>query len=136
VVFWIAAEVQQGIVEAAGTIVAALIVGVAGALIGRRYTRERDRQDKESQWRDHAIELTKLDLERKLRTWSPESLQQVRPSIQDFLANYRDLKELDTLTPAELYEKIEKSRIQDRQQGPTGSPPTATSPPGSGSTRT
>jgi hypothetical protein len=136
VVFWIAAEVQQAIVEAAGTIVAALIVGVAGALIGRRYTRERDRQDKESQWRDHAIELTKLDLERKLTTWSAESLQQVRPRIQDFLANYRDLKELDTLTPAELYEKIEKSRIQDHPQGPASSPPSATLRPGSRSPST
>jgi hypothetical protein len=128
VVFWIAAEVQRGIIAAAGTIVAALIVGLAGGLIGRRYTRERDRQDKESQWRDHAIELTKLDLERKLKTWSMESLQQVRPSIQDFLANYRDLKELDKLTPAELYQKIETSRIQDRPQGPN----TAFPQPGSG----
>jgi hypothetical protein len=122
VVFWVATEVQQGIVEAAGTIVAALIVGVAGGLIGSRYTRERDRQDKESQWRDHAIELTKLDLERKLNTWPAESLQHVRPSIQDFLANYRDLKELDTLTPAELYAKIETDRIQDRPQTPPSSP--------------
>jgi hypothetical protein len=65
----------QGILQAIGTIVAALIVGIAGSLISRRYARQRDKQDKESQWRQHAIELTKLDLQRKLESWPPERLK-------------------------------------------------------------
>jgi hypothetical protein len=101
----------QGILQAIGTIVAALIVGIAGSLISRRYARQRDKQDKESQWRQHAIELTKLDLQRKLESWPPERLKSIRPSVLDFLANYRDLQELDKRTPGDLYETIEMRRI-------------------------
>ena len=101
------------LVQAIGTVVAALIVGVAVALISIRYSRERDRQDKESQWRSHAIELTKLDMQRKLSTRKPKDKTRIRPSILDFLANYRDLQELGTVTPSELYKKIKETRIKE-----------------------
>lgn len=104
-------KVFSGLIQALGTILSALIVGVAGALISRRYARERDRQDKESQWRQHAIELTKLDLERKLKTRPVDDVGPLRPSILDFLANYRDLQELGLRTPAELYGTILEKRI-------------------------
>jgi len=106
----------DSIIQALGTIGAALIVGIAGGLISRHYARERDKQDKESQWRQHAIELTKLDLERKLRSQSPNGSRPLRPSILDFLANYRDLQELGNSTPRELYEKILKERIVQIKQ--------------------
>jgi hypothetical protein len=98
-------------IEGFATVLAAVIVGVFGAMVGRRYARERDRQDKESQWRSHAIELTKLDLERKLRSRSLDATEPLRPGILDFLANYRDLQELGKSSPAELYERIKASRI-------------------------
>jgi hypothetical protein len=104
-------EILKSIVGPAATIVSALIVGVAGGLISRSYSRERDRQDRESQWRQHAIELTKLELERKRQSHSDDASRQLRPSILDFLANYRDLQELGGRTPAELYKDISESRI-------------------------
>ena len=118
---WIGSTIQ-----AAGTLLAALVVAIAGGWITGHYSRERDRQDKESQWRAHAIELTKLDLERKLRTMTPGKSSSIRPSILDFLANYRDLKELGARSPKELYTIIEKERIssppQEDHSGPnTGS---------------
>ena len=105
------ADLIPNLIGAIGTILAALIVGVAGGLISHRYARERDQQDKESQWRQHAIELTKLDLERKLKSQPPETATPLRPSILDFLANYRDLQELGERTPRELYQKIMDTRI-------------------------
>lgn len=101
------------VAQAVGTLIAALIVGVCGALIARRHSRERDRQDRESQWRTHAIELTKLDLERKLKTSAPDGSVRLRPSILDFIANYRDLQELGARSPRDLYILIEEQRIQD-----------------------
>jgi len=102
------ATIFAALCTCSGTIIAALIVGIAGGLVSTHYSRERDKQDKESQWRQHAIELTKLDLERKIKS---NLSQPLRPSILDFLANYRDLQELGGSSPKELYLKIEKSRI-------------------------
>lgn len=99
------------LVQAAGTICGAIIVGVAGALISGWYTQKRDQQDKEAQWRQHAIELTKLDLERKLKTKDKSDSSWIRPSVLDFLANYRDLQELGHRSPAELYNTIIEKRI-------------------------
>jgi hypothetical protein len=118
------AALAPSFIQASGTLFAALAVGVAGGLISAYYSGERDRQDKESQWRSHAIELTKLDLQRQL--WTREHRERagsgvegaamdgepLRPSILDFLANYRDLHELGTRTPAELYDKILRDRIE------------------------
>jgi hypothetical protein len=124
-------EITKSVIQAVGTVSAALIVGVAGAIVSRRYTRERDLQDKESQWRDHAIELTKLDLERKLKTRPASTTTPMRPSILDFLANYRDLKELgETNTPRELYNTIEARRIQASPNASVTPPSSSTfSPP-------
>lgn len=105
-------DIAAALLDAGGTILAALIVGVAGSVISRRYSRERDRQDKESQWRQHAIEITRLDLERKLGDRGAAASSRLRPCVMDFLANYRDLQELGQSSPKELYEKIEKERIQ------------------------
>ena len=103
-------DLLGSLIQAFSTLCAAVVIGIAGALITSHYTRERDRQDKESQWRQHAIELAKLDLTRK--TFSPTPRPHpLRPSILDFLANYRDLKELDYRTPKDLYLLIEDQRI-------------------------
>lgn len=104
-------DLISSLVKALATIVAAIIITIAGAIISRNYLSERDKQDKESQWRQHAIELTKLDLERKLRTQSNNSAKPLRPSILDFLANYRSLQELGEMTPRELYERTLETRI-------------------------
>lgn len=105
--------------QATGTVVAAFIIGVAGALISRSYSRERDRQDKEAQWRSHAIELTKLDMQSKLATRDPKDQTRIRPSILNFLANYRDLQELGMVSPKDLYEKIIQNRINTKSNDPS-----------------
>jgi hypothetical protein len=104
-------EVARAAVAAVGVVLAALIAGIFGTVISKAYLSRRDQQDREAQWRSHAIDLTKLDLERKLRTRPGGDTSPLRPSILDFLANYRDLQELGTVTPGELYERILKSRI-------------------------
>ena len=113
---WSNPDVISTFVTGAATLLAAIIVGGFGAYIGGRFSRERDRQDRESQWRSHAVELTKLDLERKLRTRDKDDRKPLRPSILDFLANYRDLQELGESSPSELYEKIKKERISHQEQ--------------------
>jgi hypothetical protein len=118
------AAIAPSLIQAGGTVLAALAIGVAGGLISAKYSRERDRQDKESQWRTHAIELTKLDLQRRLWTLEhgasgghgvtvpAKDGEPPRPSILDFLANYRDLQELGARSPSDLYETILKKRIK------------------------
>lgn len=122
-------EICKAWIDFAGTVVGAFIVVVAGGYISRRYSRERDRQDKESQWRSHAIELTKLDLERKMKAPGSAS-EPLRPSILDFLANYRDLSELGSRSPAELYQTILDKRIAKKPDPPA--PPTTASETGVG----
>jgi hypothetical protein len=95
---------------AIGAIVAATITAIAAKfLVGAR-----DRQDREVEWRKHAIELTKLDLDRKLKTRGAADSSPLRPCILDFLANYRDLQELGKKTPTELYQVINEKRINRR----------------------
>ena len=112
---WIAASAAgvkgAAVISAIGTLSAAVIVGIFGGLITWRYNKEKDRQEKELQYRSHAIELAKLDHERKLKVFESNPTKRLRPGILDFLANYRDLKELDHKSPRELYEIIEAQRI-------------------------
>ena len=116
---WSTPDVVSSVITGAATLMAAVIVGLFGTLIGAWLSRQRDRQDRESQWRSHAVELTKLDLERKLKTRDPHDRQPLRPSILDFLANYRDLQELGKLSPKDLYLRILESRVShQRQSGP------------------
>jgi|SRR5580693_7298385 hypothetical protein len=93
-----------------GVIISALL-GLAVAVIGKLIVGARDKQDREVEWRKHAIELTKLDLESKLRTRSTTDTSPLRPSILDFLANYRNLQELGSKSPADLYKLIKEKRI-------------------------
>lgn len=97
---------------AIGAIVAALVTALIGKLIVTPFLSARDKQDRESEWRKHALELTKLDLERKLKTRQDFQANPVRPSILDFLANYRDLQELGSKSPKELYEIITEQRTK------------------------
>ncbi|RVD31771.1 hypothetical protein [Mesorhizobium sp. M4B.F.Ca.ET.017.02.2.1] len=90
----------------------AVIVGVITGVVTKFVVSARDRQDKEAEWRKHAIELTKLDLDRKLKTRSPSDTRPVRPSILDFLANYRDLQDLDKASPRDLYVTIQTMRTK------------------------
>jgi hypothetical protein len=114
---WSNPDVVSSLITGAATLLAAIIVGVFGAFIGACFSRQRDRQDRESQWRSHAVELTKLDLERKLKTRDPNDRQPLRPSILDFLANYRDLQELGESSPKDLYLRIQESRVSHQQFG-------------------
>lgn len=131
---WI--ELLKVAITALGPILAALIAATAGAWIAHRYTSKREEAertatserhtkdlevlqkrhdlDKESEWRSHAVELTKLEVQRKLTIWQNTSKykrHKLRPVILDFLANYRDLVELDQSTPRDLYLKILSYRI-------------------------
>ncbi|OSI71591.1 MULTISPECIES: hypothetical protein [Bradyrhizobium] len=95
---------------ATATVVGAIITGIAAKF----FVGARDKQDREVEWRKHAIELTKLDLDRKLKTRSPTETQPIRPSILDFLANYRDLQDLDKASPRDLYVTIKAKRIKKK----------------------
>jgi hypothetical protein len=110
---------------ATGAVIAAIITAVIGKLIVTPFLGARDKQDREVEWRKHAIELTKLDLERKLKMRGQSDRTPIRPSILDFLANYRDLQELGERTPKELYEVIRTQRISaplgDAKPGPANS---------------
>lgn len=108
------AELWKSLIEAGGTIIAGLIVGVFGTKIAQAYQKKKDQQDKDAQWRSHAIELTKLDLERKLKQFEKNDKLRLRPSILDFLANYRDLTDLDArATNAKaLYNEIQEKRTK------------------------
>lgn len=97
---------------ATGAIVAAIITAIIGKLIVTPFLSARDKQDREAEWRKHAIELTKLDLERKLKSHTNLEKNPLRPSVLDFLANYRDLQELGTKTPKDLYIAIRDKRIK------------------------
>jgi hypothetical protein len=127
---WISAGAT--LIAAVATVLAALIVSVTGGVIAGWFASLRDRQEKETQWRDHALELTKLDLERKLKTRKSEDTRPLRPSILDFLANYRDLCELEDRvrkgrhTPAKLYDLILKQRVAE---GEKKEPDEETTPP-------
>ena len=90
----------------------AVVVAVITGLITKFVVGARDRQDREVEWRKHAIELTKLDLDRKLKTRSATDTRPMRPSILDFLANYRDLQDLDKASPRDLYVTIQAMRIK------------------------
>ena len=158
-------ELVKTVIVAAGPIIAAIIVAVAGTTIAHYYTNERERQereaadirnqqeleaanrrhqqeleatnmrhqldlealkarhqlDKESEWRSHAVELTKLDFQRILKAWKPGK-GPMRPVILDFLAVYRDLKELDYVSPKDLYETIRTKRINPPQQDKNPAP--------------
>ena len=85
-----------------------------GRLIVTPFLSARDRQDRESEWRKHALELTKLDLERKLKSGTDFKAHRLRPSILDFLANYRDLQKLGSKSPKELYRLITVQRLKSR----------------------
>jgi hypothetical protein len=118
--------VFAALIQAIGTIVGAVVVGIAGTLLTRWFAKARDRQDRESQWRTHAVELTKLDIQRKIETWK-EGDPRPRPAILDFLANYRDLQELGGKTPADLYLKIKEDRITVPTASQSGAPSTTRS---------
>ena len=117
---WQHPQVVAAVIQGLGTIAAALIVGVAGAWLTKRFARERDRQDRESQWRMHAVELTKLDMQRKLAC-RKDGDARPRPPILDFLANYRDLQELGARTPRDLYQTILQTRIATGSLSPEDS---------------
>jgi len=71
------------------------VAALVGKVIAVAWLSARDKQDKEVEWRNHAIELTWLDPERKLRARGKHDSRPLRPSIMDFLANYRDLQVVD-----------------------------------------
>ena len=104
---------------AAFAALAGAIGGVCGAIFTAFFNKfivtpflsARDKQDREVEWRKHAIELSKLDLERKIKSVSFSKDNPLRPSILDFLANYRDLQELGQKSPAQLYKRILEARI-------------------------
>ncbi|WP_353646287.1 hypothetical protein [Mesorhizobium sp. WSM2239] len=96
---------------AIGAIVASVITAIVARFVVTPFLGARDKQDREVEWRKHAIELTKLDLDRKLKAPTRMDVKPVRPSILDFLANYRDLQELGQKSPKELYKTIIERRV-------------------------
>ncbi len=63
-------------------------------------------------WGGGCVPLTRLDLERLLKSGRDFKAQPLRPCILDFLANYRDLQELGTKSPKELYLTIIEKRMK------------------------
>lgn len=127
------AQVLEQMSKIPGALAAvAAVAGLLGSLVTVLVTRfalgPRDRQDREVEWRKHAIELSKLDLDRKIKTRAPEDSNPLRPSILDFLANYRDLQELGTKSPKQLYLDIEEKRIAARTSPGASSTPAKRGP--------
>jgi hypothetical protein len=89
---------------AIAAVLAAIVSAVVAKFVVTPFLGARDRQDREVDWRKHA-------LERKLRTRAPTDTDPLRPSILDFLANYRDLQELGVKSPKDLYETIRTKRV-------------------------
>ena len=113
----------SSLIQALGTIGGALIIGIAGGLISSRQNKERDKQDKESQWRSHAIELTKLEAEKQLKVFEVTGSGELRPSIVDFLAYYRDLQKLGKMSVDQLFKEIEQYHTEVvKAGGPPSSP--------------
>ncbi len=104
---------------AIGAILSALLTGLLGKLLVTPFLSARDKQDREAEWRKHALELSKLDLERLLKSGRDFKAQPLRPSILDFLANYRDLQELGTKSPKDLYRTIIEKRTNPPPLAPT-----------------
>lgn len=100
------------VVKAIASLLAVIIVGFFAKPFASIWLSARDKQDKEVEWRNHAIELTKLNLEGRMKLRETDHTIALRPSILDFLANYRDLQELGAKSPKELYSIIESSRIK------------------------
>jgi hypothetical protein len=92
--------------------IAAIVGALISTILSKLFLGARDKQDREAEWRKHAVELTKLDLDRKLKTRDSNDTTPIRPVILDFLANYRDLSELGDSSPGALYEKILTKRIK------------------------
>ncbi len=103
------------IAGAIGAVLAALASVLLGKLLVTPFLGARDKQDREAEWRNHALELTKLDQERKLKSGRDFVANPLRPSVLDFLANYRDLQELGKKSPKELYVLI----VERRMKAPT-----------------
>lgn len=113
---------------AIGAIFAALLTALLGKLIVTPLLSARDKMDREVEWRKHALELSKLDLERMLKSGRDFKVHPLRPSIMDFLANYRDLQELGSKSPKELYLDIKDKRTNPPPTVvPTATPITAPS---------
>lgn len=91
-------------------VIGVIVVAVVTRIIAGRWLSARDHQDREVEWRNHAIALAKLDLERHKRNRENPYEPKLRPSILDFLANYRDLQELGERPIKDLYEDINKKR--------------------------
>jgi hypothetical protein len=98
-------------IAAASAAVGAVVAALLTVLLGKLFVGARDKQDREVEWRKHAVELTKLELERKLNSGRDFQKNPLRPCILDFLAHYRDLQELGKRSPLELYLKIQADRI-------------------------
>ncbi len=110
------------IAGAIGAIFSALLTGLLGKLLVTPFLSARDKQDREVEWRKHAVELTRLDLERLLKSGRDFKTQPLRPCILDFLANYRDLQELGTKNPKELYLTIIEKRMKRPATAPSPVP--------------
>lgn len=99
------------VVKSVAALVGIVLTAFLGKIWAASWLSARDRQDREAEWRRHALELSKLDLQRKIAMNAFNADKPLRPSILDFLANYRDLQELGQRTPKELYLKIDSTRI-------------------------
>ena len=118
---------------ASGAVISAIVTAIIGKVIVSPFLSARDQQDREVEWRKHAVELTKLDLERKLRVRQASDTTRIRPSILDFLANYRDLQELGQKSPRELYQIIQTKRIASADSSKLGAANPPMQRPGSAS---
>ena len=101
------------VIAAVATLVGIALTAVLGKVLSSAWLSARDRLDKETEWRSHAIELTKLDVQKKIERFKIDPSIQLRPSILDFLAIYRDLQELGSQSPKELYIQIIENRTKD-----------------------
>ena len=101
------------IITAVATMVGIVLTALLGKILSSAWLTARDRLDRETEWRNHAIELTKLDAQRKIERFKLDNTIKLRPPVLDFLANYRDLQELGEKTTKDLYLDIQRQRTKD-----------------------
>ncbi|MET4606704.1 hypothetical protein ABIB90_006206 [Bradyrhizobium sp. JR4.1] len=93
---------------------AAVIVGVITGVITKFVVGARDRQDREVEWRSMQSSSPSSTLTASSKPRAPPDTPPLRPSILDFLANYRDLQDLDKASPRDLYATTPAMRIKKR----------------------
>jgi len=117
-----AIQISSAWIGLTGAVAGAALTSIGallGAVVTNRRNRRRDAQDRESEWRSHAVELAKVENERLIEARKNNPNIKLEPTIFNFLALYRDLHLLNDMTVEELYAKIVANNLIEPKEEPT-----------------